>query len=60
MIKISIEYEFGIELDYNSEEMFNSEFNKLRKIIKEDTEKFLLSNIDNPNSKKKIRFELEE
>jgi len=60
MIKISIEYEFGVELDYDSEEMFDSEFNKLRAIIKKDTEKFILSNIDSSDCKKKIRFELEE
>jgi hypothetical protein len=46
MVKVCIDYEFGIDLDTNSEEEFNEEFNKLRAIIKEDTEKFVLSNID--------------
>lgn len=59
MIKVSINYEFGIELDANSEEEFNTEFNKLRSIIKNDTEKFILSNIDNSDVKKKILFELD-
>lgn len=60
MIKVCIDYEFGINLDANSEEEFNEEFNKLRSIIKEDTEKFVLSNIDNTDVKRKILFELEE
>ena len=59
MIKVSINYEFDIELDANSEEEFNTEFNKLRSIIKNDTEKFILSNIDNSDVKKKILFELD-
>lgn len=59
MIKVSINYEFGIELDANSEEEFNAEFNKLRSIIKDDTEKFILSNIDSSDVKKKILFELD-
>ena len=59
MIKVCIEYEFGVELDSNSEEEFNKEFNKLRSIIKSDTEKFILSNIDSNNVKKKILFELD-
>lgn len=33
---------------------------KLRKIIKEDTEKFVLSNIDSSTMKKRILFELVE
>lgn len=53
MVKVCIDYEFGIDLDTNSEEEFNEEFNKLRAIIKEDTEKFVLSNIDNATMKKK-------
>lgn len=60
MIKVCIDYEFGINLDANSEEEFNEEFNKLRSIIKEDTEKFVLSNIDNTDVKRKVLFELEE
>ena len=60
MVKVCIDYEFGIDLDTNSEEEFNEEFNKLRAIIKEDTEKFVLSNIDNATMKKRILFELEE
>lgn len=59
MIKVCIEYEFGVELDSNSEEEFNEEFNKLRSIIKSDTEKFILSNIDSNDVKKKILFELD-
>ncbi len=60
MVKVCIDYEFGIDLDTNSEEEFNEEFNKLRAIIKEDTEKFVLSNIDNATMKKKVLFELAE
>lgn len=60
MDKVCIDYEFGIDLDTNSEEEFNEEFNKLRAIIKEDTEKFVLSNIDNATMKKKVLFELAE
>ena len=60
MVKVCIDYEFGIDLDANSEEEFNEEFNKLRAIIKEDTEKFVLSNIDNATMKKKVLFELAE
>lgn len=60
MVKVCIDYEFGIDLDANSEEEFNEEFNKLRAIIKEDTEKFVLSNIDNATMKKKVLFELTE
>lgn len=60
MIKVCIDYEFGIELDADSEDAFNEEFNKLRAIIKKDTEKFILSNIDNADVKRKILFELEE
>ena len=60
MIKVCIDYEFGIDLDANSEEEFDREFNKLRAIIKEDTEKFVLSNVDNSTMKKKILFELTE
>lgn len=56
MVKVCIDYEFGIDLDTNSEEEFNEEFNKLRAIIKEDTEKFVLSNIDNATMKKKVLF----
>lgn len=33
---------------------------KVRKIIKEDTEKFVLSNIDSSTMKKRILFELVE
>ena len=60
MIKVCIDYEFGIDLDANSKEEFDKEFNKLRAIIKEDTEKFVLSNVDNSTMKKKILFELTE
>ena len=60
MIKVCIDYEFGINLDANSPEEFDEEFNKLRKIIKEDTEKFVLSNIDSSTMKKRIPFELVE
>lgn len=60
MIKVCIDYEFGIDLDANSEEDFDKEFNKLRAIIKEDTEKFVLSNVDNTTMKKRILFELTE
>lgn len=60
MIKVCIDYEFGIDLDANSEEEFDKEFNKLRAIIKEDTEKFVLSNVDNATMKKRILFELAE
>ena len=60
MIKVCIDYEFGIDLDANSEEEFDMEFNKLRAIIKEDTEKFVLSNVDNATMKKRILFELAE
>lgn len=60
MIKVCIDYEFGIDLDANSEEEFDKEFNKLRTIIKEDTEKFVLSNVDNATMKKRILFELTE
>lgn len=60
MIKVCIDYEFGIDLDANSEEEFDREFNKLRAIIKEDTEKFVLSNVDNATMKKRILFELAE
>ena len=60
MIKVCIDYEFGIDLDANSKEEFDKEFNKLRAIIKEDTEKFVLSNVDNALIKKRILFELTE
>ena len=60
MIKVCIDYEFGIDLDANSEEEFDKEFNKLCAIIKEDTEKFVLSHVDNTTMKKKILFELTE
>ena len=60
MIRVCIDYEFGIELDASSEEEFDKEFNKLRAIIKEDTEKFVLSNVDNATMKKRILFELTE
>lgn len=60
MIKVCIDYEFGIDLDANSEEEFDKEFNKPRAIIKEDTEKFVLSNVDNTTMKKRILFELTE
>lgn len=60
MVKVCIDYEFGIDLGTNSPEEFDEEFNKLRAIIKEDTEKFVLSNIDNATMKKRILFELEE
>ena len=60
MIKVCIDYEFGIDLDANSEEEFDKEFNKLRAIIKEDTEKFVLSNVNNTTMKKRILFELTE
>lgn len=60
MVKVCIDYEFGIDLDANSPKEFDEEFNKLRAIIKEDTEKFVLSNIDNSTMKKKILFELDE
>lgn len=59
-IKVSIEYEFGINIDYGSISVFNSEFAKLREIVNKDTEKFILSNLDNPDFKKNIKFELEE
>ena len=36
MVKVCIDYEFGIDLDTNSPEEFDEEFNKLRAIIKED------------------------
>ena len=60
MVKVCIDYEFGIDLDTNSPEEFDREFNKLRAIIKEDTEKFVLSNVDNSTMKKRILFELAE
>ena len=59
-IKVSIEYEFGINIDYDSISVFNFEFAKLRKIVNENTEKFILSNLDNPDFKKNIKFKLEE
>lgn len=34
MIKVCIDYEFGINLDANSPEEFDEEFNRLRKIIR--------------------------
>ena len=42
-VKVSIEYEFGINIDYDSISVFNSEFTKLREIINKYTEKFILS-----------------
>ena len=60
MVKVCIDYEFGIYLDANSEKEFEEEFNKLRSIIKEDTEKFILSNLDSLMNKKRILFELND
>lgn len=60
IVKVCIEYEFGVELDANSEEEFNNEFIKLRNIVKEDTERFVLSNIDNSNVNRKIYFEIKK
>lgn len=59
-IKVCIEYEFGIDLDANSEEEFNNEFIKLRNIVKKDAERFVLSNIDNSNVNRNIYFEIKE
>lgn len=59
-IKVCIEYEFGIDLDANSEEEFNNEFIKLRNIVKKDAERFILSNIDNSNVNRNIYFEIKE
>lgn len=55
-VKVSIEYEFGINIDYDSISVFNSEFTKLREIINKDTEKFILSNLDNPDFKKVLNL----
>ena len=60
MIKVCINYEFGIELDVDSEDELNREFAKLRDIVSDDTEKFILSNTDNSTMKKKVLFELAE
>lgn len=59
-LKVFISYEFSISLEANSEEEFNKNFEKLREIIEKDVEKFIFSNIDNKESKRKIFFELEE
>lgn len=42
MVKVCIDYEFGIDLDTNSPEEFDEEFNKLRAIIKEESLTFFL------------------
>lgn len=60
MIKVYINYEFDIDLDANSNEDLDIKFDKFRKIVEEDTEKFIMSNIDSSNVSKKILFELVE
>ena len=61
-VNVSIEYELDIELDDISNELFEEEFFKLRKIISNDTEDFIISSLNNPNIKtnKKIIYELQD
>ena len=59
-IKVSIEYEFGLDIDSNSDEELLEEINKIKFIINEDTEKFILSNLDNRLLNKSILYELIE
>lgn len=61
-VSVSIEYELDIELDDISNELFEEEFFKLRKIISNNTEDFIISNLNNPNIKlsKKIIYELQD
>jgi hypothetical protein len=58
-IKISVNYDFVIKIDYNSEEEFNTEFEKLTNIINNDVEKFVLCNLNKEDSKTSIMFEIE-
>jgi hypothetical protein len=58
-IKISVNYDFVIKIDYNSEEEFNTEFEKLTNIINSDVEKFVLCNLNKEDSKTSIMFEIE-
>ena len=57
-IKISIEYDFSIQLNYHSEENLTFKINKLRNIIQKDTEKFISHNIARINNKD-VKFEIE-
>lgn len=59
-IKVSIEYEFGLDINSNSDEELLEEINKIKFIINEDTEKFILSNLDNRLLNKNILYELIE
>ena len=43
-IEISVEYNFTIELEYNSEEDFENNFNQLKDKINKNTENFIYTN----------------
>lgn len=56
-IIISVEYEIDFELLSEGKEL-EKEFLRLKKFIENDTEKFILMNLD--KAKKNIMFELKE
>lgn len=39
-IRVTIEYDIDVLIDYTTEELFNKEFDKLRKVIEDDPDKF--------------------
>lgn len=58
-IRVSVEYNFEVEIDATSED-FDKEFSKFSKVLYKDIDKFVFSNSDNPTTTKKIFFELTE
>ena len=54
-IEISVEYNFTIELEYNSEEDFENNFNQLKDKINKNTENFIYTNYN-----KDIKYALKE
>ena len=54
-IEISVEYNFTIALEYNSEEDFENNFNQLKDKINKNTENFIYTNYN-----KDIKYALKE
>ena len=56
-IEISVEYNFTIELEYNSEEDFENNFNQLKDKINKNTENFIYTNYNKIlNILKKVKY----
>ena len=59
-IRVTTEYDIDVLIDYTTEELFNKEFDKLRKVIEDDPDKFIAisKDYDNARHNRNILYEL--